>query len=94
MSPEFNRFKNVLAYIAENHSELGTEPIDFQCKIDDLKSTADNKNRHGTYHVVLYLFYGRGYDDEDNYDYYEFDIPAREKRMVDLEVGNLMSWLG
>ena len=94
MSPEFNRFKHVLQYIADNHSEMGSEPIDFQCKMDELNSTSDNQFRFGNCHMVMYVFYGKNSEGQDLFEYFEFDIPARERKMFDLELGNFMSWLG
>lgn len=87
MTPEFCRFKNTLKAIGMKHDTA----IDIQCKVDNEKSTIFPDGKQGMYHIVLYLFYGRKEGtDLDDYDYFFFDIPAREKILFDLELFNFM----
>ena len=87
MSPDFCRFQNTLKAVSMRHDTA----IDIQCKVDNEKSEVTHNGKHGKYHIVLYLFYGRkGETDLDDYDYFFFDIPAREKILFDIELFTFM----
>lgn len=70
MSPDFNRFKEVLLHITDRYEEV----IDLKFREDISKSTSTTKA------IVVYVYFGG-----EDWEYHWFYIPTREFILAKIE---------